>query len=122
MIEPPSKDIIIDELIKNDLEKFNRLDLSKKQLYDLIISLKTWEPDFKNKNIQLCIENISILFEKDISEYKSNGKYNYKEIWNILVNDPIIQIKERINNKLTYKYEMGIAEYLKRREEKESDK
>jgi hypothetical protein len=36
MIEPPSKDIIIDELIKNDLEKFNRLDLSKKQLYDLI--------------------------------------------------------------------------------------
>ena len=122
MIEPPSKDIIIDELIKNGLEKFNRLDLSKKQLYDLIISLKTWEPDFKNKNIQLCIENISILFEKDISEYKSNGKYNYKEIWNILVNDPIIQIKERINNKLTYKYEMGIAEYLKRREEKESDK
>ena len=122
MIEPPSKDIVIDELIKNDLDKFNRLDLSKKQLYDLIISLKTWEPDFKNKNIQLCIENISILFEKDISEYKSNGKYNYKDIWNMLVNDPIIQIKERINNKLTYKYEMGIAEYLKRREQKELDK
>ena len=37
----------------------------------------------------------------------------------MLVNDPIIQIKERVNNKLTYKYETGIGEYLKMKEEKE---